>query len=123
MNLLLNGIEAMPGGGRLTVTTEVVGGPVSESLVRVRIADEGPGVPDEEKERIFEPFFSTKESGTGFGLALAQQAMEEHDGRLALENSSGPGSGAVFLVDLPLAPDAFVEDGRPQGSVSEPTPP
>ncbi|NNM05378.1 MAG: sensor histidine kinase [Gemmatimonadetes bacterium] len=120
MNLLLNAIEALPDGGRLTVTTEVVGGPASESLVRVRIEDEGPGIPVEEREKIFEPFFSTKESGTGFGLALAQQTMEEHGGRLALEDSIDAGSGAVFLVDLPLASDAPEVDGRRQGSFSEP---
>ena len=119
MNLLLNAIEAMPGGGRLTVTTELVRGPVSEYLVRVRIEDEGPGISVEEREKIFEPFFSTKESGTGFGLALAQQTMEEHGGRLALEDTSGEKSGAVFLVDLPLVSNVTEVDGSRQDPFSE----
>jgi signal transduction histidine kinase len=123
MNLLLNAIEAMPGGGRLGVTAELVEGASLGSMIRIRIEDEGPGVPEKERDKIFDPFFSTKESGTGFGLALAQQTMEEHHGRLALEDSSGADSGAVFLVDLPLASGASEGDGRRQDPSSEPDSP
>lgn len=103
LNLLLNAVEAMPSGGRLAVSTEVVKGPVGAAVIRVRIADDGPGVPIELRERIFEPFFSTKEGGTGFGLALAQQTIEEHTGRLTLDGSHQGKTGGVFIVDLPLA--------------------
>jgi len=105
LNLLLNAMEAMPDGGRLSVSTESQDGPVTEGplAIRVRVTDEGPGVPPELCDRIFEPFFSTKEEGTGFGLALAQQIVEEHQGRLELE-TDGPGvKGAQFVVELPLA--------------------
>jgi signal transduction histidine kinase len=103
LNLLLNAVEAMSSGGRLAVSTELVEGPTGPAVIRVRIADDGPGIPIELRERIFEPFFSTKEGGTGFGLALAQQTLEEHAGRLTLDESHGGPGGAVFVVDLPLA--------------------
>jgi len=104
LNLLLNALEAMPDGGRLAVSTETDDGPAATqpSVIRIRVTDEGPGVPPELRERIFEPFFSTKEDGTGFGLALAQQIVEEHHGRLELEVDGQGGEGAQFVVELPL---------------------
>jgi signal transduction histidine kinase len=71
--------------------------------IRVRIMDDGPGVPDELKERIFDPFFSTKQGGTGFGLPLAVRVMEEHRGALVLAPGDASGHGATFEVFLPLA--------------------
>ena len=103
LNLLLNAVEAMPSGGHLRVSTDVVEAPSGSEVIRVRIADDGPGVPGELRERIFEPFFSTKDGGTGFGLALAQQTLEEHAGRLTLDESHPGEAGAVFIVELPLA--------------------
>ena len=104
LNLFLNAMEAMPDGGRLAVSTEVESGAArtGPSVIRVMVADEGPGVPAELRERIFEPFFSTKEKGTGFGLALAQQIVEEHHGRLELQMDGQGGKGARFVVELPL---------------------
>lgn len=102
LNLLLNAAEAMPDGGRLWVSTETRdAAQIGARVIRVRVADEGPGVSPEMIERIFEPFFSTKEEGVGFGLALAQHAVEEHEGTLRLEEAAGP--GAVFVVEFPLA--------------------
>jgi signal transduction histidine kinase len=105
LNLLLNAMEAMPDGGRLAVSTETHDGPFTAGppAIRVRVMDEGPGVAPELRERIFEPFFSTKEEGTGFGLALAQQIVEEHHGRLDLDTDAALGEGAQFVVELPLA--------------------
>ncbi len=104
LNILLNGAQAMPKGGTLRVSTDVGDEARGHETreIRVRVADEGPGVPPESKEKIFEPFFSTKEEGTGFGLALALQVVEEHGGALRLEDDGGA-KGAVFVVDLPLA--------------------
>jgi signal transduction histidine kinase len=102
LNLFLNAAEAMPDGGTLHVSTETQDAAEKRArLIRVRVADEGPGVSPELREKIFEPFFSTKEEGVGFGLALAQHAVEEHEGTLRLEDGAGP--GAVFVVELPLA--------------------
>jgi signal transduction histidine kinase len=102
LNLFLNAAEAMPDGGTLNVSTETRAAIQGQApTVRVSVADEGPGVSPELRERIFEPFFSTKKEGVGFGLALAQHAVEKHEGTLALED--GAEDGAVFVVELPLA--------------------
>ncbi len=98
LNLLLNGADAMPNGGRLQISTETV-----DAKVRVRIADEGPGISKELKNKIFEPFYSTKKEGTGIGLAMALQAMEEHEGTIAVAEDAAA-KGAAFVVELPLAP-------------------
>ncbi len=107
LNLLLNAAEAMPDGGAVTLHSEVVDGERGrgQRVIRVRIADEGHGVSPEMQEKIFEPFFTTKEEGTGFGLALAQHVVEEHEGILRLESVGTPTGGAVFVVELPLAGD------------------
>jgi signal transduction histidine kinase len=105
LNLFLNAAEAMPDGGTLRIATESrkATGELGARAVRVRVADEGPGVPPELREKIFEPFFSTKAEGTGFGLVLAQHAVEEHSGRLTLEENEVGQVGAVFVVELPLS--------------------
>jgi signal transduction histidine kinase len=98
LNLLLNGADAMPTGGTIRVSSER-----SDSTIRVLVEDEGPGIPPDLKDKIFEPFFSTKKEGTGFGLAVALQTVEEHGGTLKLVEHETEGSGAVFVVELLLA--------------------
>ena len=73
----------------------------SSSYVRVRISDHGPGVPLDLRDRIFEPYFTTKERGTGLGLALVRQAVDTHEGTIVV--SETPGGGATFTVNLPGA--------------------
>ena len=107
VNLLLNAAEAMPEGGTIGVeSANEQAGPDVPAVIRVSVADEGPGIAPELRERVFEPFFSTKPEGTGFGLALALRTIEEHGGRLRLKPPL-QGSGAVFLVELPLAPEGL----------------
>lgn len=99
VNLLVNACEAMPGGGRIVVSEErgkIL--PLGDVAV-LKLADTGPGVPPEVGERIFQPFFSTKEEGSGLGLAIAKRVIEEHDGHLIL--GSAEGKGAVFTITLP----------------------
>ncbi len=72
------------------------------------MADTGLGISPDIKDRIFDPFVSTKDEGTGFGLALAQQVVEEHAGTLRLADDSARTSGAVFIVELPLAREDFL---------------
>ncbi|MFQ6046055.1 MAG: ATP-binding protein [Gemmatimonadales bacterium] len=104
LNLLLNAVDAMPDGGWLEVASETVDGDKNaRSVIRLRVSDTGPGVPAELKERVFEPFVSTKDDGTGFGLTLAQHAVEQHGGVLRLDDADAT-AGAVFVVELPLAP-------------------
>jgi PAS domain S-box-containing protein len=103
MNLCLNARDAMPQGGRLCVKTEAAEDPHSSTAwALMAVHDEGPGISEELKAQIFEPFFSTKERGTGLGLAVVQQIVESYGGRV--EVTSQPGHGAHFDVWLPLLP-------------------
>ncbi len=95
MNLLDNAREAMGNSGtvRVKISTDM-------HHVRIRIADEGPGIPPEAKERLFQPYFSTKPGGTGLGLAIARKIVSEHGGSLRAEDNHP--RGAAFLLELPL---------------------
>lgn len=106
MNVLLNAIQAMPKGGTLTVRADVVAPPagsatVSGTIARIVITDTGSGIPPEDLDRIFEPYFTTKDGGTGLGLALTHRIILEHRGSIQAEND--PGRGARFVIDLPCA--------------------
>ena len=96
LNLLRNSREAMPGGGTVTVRTRADG-----EGVEAEVEDTGTGIAPEQLPRIFEPFWSTKERGTGLGLAFAQQVIQEHGGAIRCE--SRPGRGTRFTVRLPAA--------------------
>jgi len=106
LNLFLNSVEVMDQGGVLRVATENVVGEGKEKAILVRISDDGPGVPDELRDRIFDPFFTTKEGGSGFGLPLAVRVMEEHGGTLTLAEPESSREGATFLVLIPVAASA-----------------
>jgi signal transduction histidine kinase len=96
LNLLRNSREAMPRGGAVTVATRLAG-----EGVEIEVADTGGGIPPEALPRIFDAFYSTKEKGTGLGLAFTQQVVQEHGGTVRCE--SAPGQGTVFTVRLPAA--------------------
>jgi len=95
VNLIENAIQAMPRGGRLTVRARALDGRLS-----VEIEDTGMGMSAQDVTRIFEPYFSTKDSGTGLGLPIARKAIEEHGG--SIEVSSRQGIGTTMRVVLPL---------------------
>jgi signal transduction histidine kinase len=98
-NLLLNAVDAIgERGGEIRV-----GGSLDRESVEVRIADTGPGIPEENLRRIWEPDFSTKARGTGLGLALVRQTVLAHGGSCEARNLAG--GGAEFRVRLPLAPE------------------
>lgn len=107
-NILRNACEAMPGGGRLTVRTlrrEGEGGPGgTEAWAEATIKDTGMGIPGSDLERIFDPFFTSKETGSGSGLGLSQSygIVKGHEGEILVE--SAPDMGSTFLVQLPFAP-------------------
>lgn len=101
-NLMENATHAASDEG-IAVSMEAVGSsePVGSSppSVRVRISDHGPGIPPELRDRVFDPYFTTKEQGTGLGLALVRQAVDTHEGTIVV--SETPGGGATFTVNLP----------------------
>ncbi len=101
LNLLENAIDAMPRGGELVVSGDVLPGADGVRAVRLRVADSGSGIPAPALRRVFEPYFSTKEHGVGLGLGIARRIAEMHGGRLEVEDTSS--TGTTFLLDLPAA--------------------
>jgi signal transduction histidine kinase len=85
----------MEHGGTLTVTAEI-----ARDRARVTVADTGGGIPEAMRERVFDPFCTTKESGTGLGLAVCQRIVEDHHGDIRFTTSE---AGTTFTVELPLA--------------------
>ena len=94
-NLISNACEAMQGQGTVTLGTRV-----GKKVVCIYVADEGPGVPDALKEKIFSPFFTTKARGTGLGLAVVRKAVGRHKGKMFIHNRAT--GGAVFEIYLTI---------------------
>lgn len=95
VNIIANAIQAMEDKGNLTVTAVR-----DKDFVEVLFTDTGPGVREEDEEKIFEPFFSTKVHGTGLGLAICKEIVEAHGGDIEIE--SGPGEGTTVIIGLPI---------------------
>jgi signal transduction histidine kinase len=95
MNILVNARQVMRQGGAVTLTSKA--GPGGEIVVAVR--DQGPGIPPENRDHIFEPFFSKRAGGTGLGLAIARLMIEAHGGRIDVESEVG--KGTTFRIRLP----------------------
>lgn len=96
MNIILNAIEAMPMGGTLSITIDR-----SDEAVRLKIADSGRGIGEEEAKKIFEPFYTTKTQGLGLGMPYAKKIIEQHGGTISL--SSTVGEGTTISISLPAA--------------------
>jgi two-component system, NtrC family, sensor histidine kinase HydH len=101
VNLLLNSIEAMPQGGSLTVGVQADA--EKSGTCRVLVTDSGCGIPQPVLDRLFEPFVTDKEGGTGLGLAVSNRIAKEHDGTLRASNRAD--GGATFILELPLDRD------------------
>ncbi|MCW7754791.1 ATP-binding protein [Desulfobotulus sp. H1] len=99
LNLLSNATGAIQGKGEIRIS---LFRPKESDVLRLEIRDNGPGIPPEEKTRLFEPYYSTKSSGTGLGLAIVNSIVNEHNARIeVLDNDP---SGACFRIDYPLKP-------------------
>jgi len=96
-NIVKNAIEAMPDGGTLTISTEIL----PSGQIQIKFVDTGVGMSDETQKKLFMPYFTTKEKGTGLGIAIVQQIIVEHDGEI--EVNSTEGVGTTFTVTVPLS--------------------
>ena len=97
LNVALNGIQAMPKGGVLEVKSMR-----EEADLAVEVSDNGPGLEDQELDRVFDPFFTTKPRGTGLGLSISDQLVQSHGGRISARRNAG--GGMTFRIELPVAP-------------------
>jgi signal transduction histidine kinase len=95
LNLVKNAIAAMPQGGKLTIKTEA-----QEAGILIRVYDTGIGIPEEHLSKIFEPYFTTKETGSGLGLTLVFKIIREHQGEITVKSKLGEGS--CFTIALPI---------------------
>ncbi len=94
-NILLNAIQAMPSGGPVTISTRILG-----NVVQLEIRDKGKGIPEQELNMIFRPFFTTKHKGTGLGMPISKRIVEQHGGNLLIRSTLG--KGTTVLIRLPI---------------------
>ena len=111
-NLVANALEAMPDGGTLAVKTRA-----AEEGVALEVSDTGPGLTEEQRTRLFTPYYTTKKGGTGLGLAIVQGIVSDHGGRIQVE--SAPGAGTTFTLVLPSAPIMTVSEATASGKASD----
>ncbi|MDA8165343.1 MAG: response regulator [Desulfobacteraceae bacterium] len=116
-NLLLNGVQAMPEGGilearaaNISLSGENTLGLPAGTYVRIDIRDQGSGIPEEARDKIFDPYFTTKERGTGLGLTISFSIVKRHGGTITFESS--PGKGSTFSIYLPASGKKIAAPGR-----------
>lgn len=100
VNLIINACEAMAKGGHIDILEKTALDPQSRPVAVIQLSDNGPGIPEHLKDKLFQPFFTTKEEGTGLGLSIAQRIIQEHGGHIRTESSEG--MGATFIITLPI---------------------
>ncbi|HSE85118.1 MAG TPA: ATP-binding protein [Candidatus Binatia bacterium] len=101
MNIILNAIQAMKAGGSIFISTRIASrNDDSDQFVQVEIRDTGVGIPPENLERIFDPFFTSKDEGSGLGLSISHQIIQEHGGYFTVESKVGVGT--TFFINLPI---------------------
>jgi signal transduction histidine kinase len=110
INLVRNAVQALrdakKGRGQVQVSAEA-----DEAGIAISVEDDGPGVPEEMRDRIFDPYFTTKSDGTGLGLAIVKKIVVEHGG--SIDVSSSPLGGARFVIHLPAPHSLAIAATRP----------
>jgi len=100
VNLIVNACEAMVSGGSIMISEEDIEKKDMGRMLVLTLSDNGPGIPTSIQEKVFQPFFSCKEEGTGLGLTIAERIVTEHGGWLDLQSREG--EGATFIINLPI---------------------
>ncbi len=103
LNVALNAIQASPPGGRISISADR-----SDNVIRMRVRDEGSGIAEAALDKIFDPFYTTKEGGTGLGLAVSYQILAQHGGGIAVERNSD--RGMTFTLTLPIRQASIWQD-------------
>jgi signal transduction histidine kinase len=99
VNLVVNACEAMEKGGSIVIREQEAMTPSKDRLSVIRVSDNGPGIPESMRDKVLQPFFTTKEEGTGLGLSIAVRILAEHHGRMDIESNQG--GGTTFVITLP----------------------
>jgi nitrogen fixation/metabolism regulation signal transduction histidine kinase len=111
-NIIINGIDAMDGAGQIEIRTDLVKKRESR-YCRLSIRDSGKGIVKADRSRVFTPYFTTKESGTGLGLPIVERIVNDHDGTIWFNSAAG--AGTTFFIDFPLdaapVPKPVIEEG------------
>jgi signal transduction histidine kinase len=101
LNILTNAIQAMPRGGQIRVSAAITKLPQGAESLQLHFADTGPGIPRAEREKVFAPFYSTKATGFGLGLAISKKIIEDHAGQVFVTDSHKPGTDLVVQLPFP----------------------
>ncbi|MGA8184371.1 MAG: ATP-binding protein [Terriglobia bacterium] len=101
LNILTNSVQAMPHGGSIHIEAKTMQDGHSEARLQLRFRDTGPGIPEQDQEKIFAPYFSTKATGFGLGLAITRKIVEDHGGQVYVSRQNG--TGAEMVLELPLS--------------------
>lgn len=105
LNIMKNAVEAGPPNSVVSVTIRR-----EQNMAHIEIKDAGPGIAPESREHVFEPFFTTKGKGTGLGLPLTQQIIEQHQGHINITSPPEPATGTIFIIELPIASNHFDQE-------------
>ncbi len=116
-NLVDNAAEAMSGSLLRELRISTALSESADNTVELSVADSGPGVTDEMRERLFLPYFSTKQRGTGLGLTIVSKIIADHAGTIRVEKNSP--TGARFIIDLPIAPATEPAEAEPAGALAD----
>jgi signal transduction histidine kinase len=101
LNILTNAIQAMPLGGQIHVSAAITKTPEGAEFLQLHFTDTGPGIPPGTREKVFAPFYSTKATGFGLGLAIAKKIVEDHAGQVFVDNGDEPGTDLVVQLPFP----------------------
>lgn len=110
LNILINAVEATPKGGKIFVKCELD----EPGRLRIAVEDTGEGIPKENIDKLFDPFFSTKKKGTGLGLAIVKSIIEAHDGEIDVESEPGKGTRFIITLNTYQIPEETVVDESPE---------
>lgn len=119
-NLVINSRQAMPGGGTISINAENISMPDNDTAVpgkgdyiKIDISDEGPGIPKENLAKIYDPYFTTKDTGSGLGLAVCYSIIKNHGGTISVQSEKD--KGTTFTLHLPAAHEAGAQRDKPAG--------